>query len=461
MHNIAIYEGGKASRMQGVALITTDDGNGGRVTWVPQDDRKTGTLSVSENGTYRAEDEGLHSWSKVTVRLAGAPAGLTVPTLPDPITGAEIPTGELGEIDPVAPAGLEPLDDIEPISIDEAEDILDELEIDATDPDAIEAIADYLGVDPEDLVIVDPDDASTVKEAEPKVADKGQRAEGIDQETGEETTITPSGKDTTPIPKAIAVTRPPNRTAYEDGDTIDFTGIEVRLFISYTEEGSSIDAKPYRDSRYPNGVIPFGELVFPETIASASGRKKTALSELLGRAINVHTVLSLYAKAKNSSYGQRYIYEQWITSTGEEFVVYEAPTTGIQYVTPVFVSKESGTSVTLSVRNKMEHHETLDDDSPIIDESDVMTFSSVPLNKSFTYSGKTVYYSNQGVSTTISPVVESSYSPIEDNSDLNMGAMAWTLLYGDSIGVMDVPVQWESPYDGKTLETTFEIEIAE
>lgn len=237
MHNIAIYEGNKAARMQGVSLITTDDGNDGRVTWVPQDDRKTGTLHVSENGTYRAEDEGLHSWSKVTVRLAGAPAGMTIPTLPDPIKQIEIATGEVGEVDPVAPAGWEPLDDIEPISLEEAEKIIEgELDEDSQDyEDAIQEIADRLGTDPENVKIVDPDDPSTVKEAEPKPEGKGQQITGVDAETGIDETIGIAGDGTAIDDKPIVgmiLARAPNKRAYRDTEKIDYSGMVIGLVDS-------------------------------------------------------------------------------------------------------------------------------------------------------------------------------------------------------------------------------------
>lgn len=338
MHNIAIYEGGKASRMQGVALITTDDGEGGRVTWVPQDDRKTGTLHVSSNGTYRAEDEGLHSWSKVTVRLAGAPVGMTTPTMPDPITGAEIPTGEIGEIDPVAPAGLEPLDDIEPISIEEAEAIATEAgyDADALDPespdyaDAMEAIADALGTDPDNVKIVDPDDPESAKEAQPnKVKDEGQKAEGIDQETGETTTITPSGKEGAEVPDELRIIVEPSKKSYEDGDTIDFSGIQCAL---------------YSNGKFLRNVG-IDELTFPVTTATYDGERPEYTD---GNGVNAvylvtHQDISM---SRTSNWGK------WTTRT-----VYVTPPTGIRYTNSgivrdvAFGSKSGNGSIYLTQYN--------------------------------------------------------------------------------------------------------------
>lgn len=52
---------------------------------------------------------------------------------------------------------------------------------------------------------------------------------------------------------SIEVTKSPNKVEYNDGDTIDFTGIEV---TAYKEDNSVF------------GVIPFEELIFPVTVAS-------------------------------------------------------------------------------------------------------------------------------------------------------------------------------------------------
>lgn len=271
MPNIAIYEGGKAARMNGVSRITTDDGNDGKIEWVPQSERQTGTLYVSENGTYRAEDEGLHSWSKVTVRLAGAPLGLEVPTLPDPITGAEIPTGELGELEPVPPAGLEPIDE-EVISSDEAEKILEEAGLDPSDlesDDALEAIADALGTDPEDVKIVDTGKKDDVKEAEPKVEDNGQQATGTDPNTGEPATITPSGKEGAITPDELRILVEPSKTSYEDGETIDYSGIQCAL---------------YKDGQFIRNAR-FDELSFPMSVAEYDGELPTEYTN--GEGLNV------------------------------------------------------------------------------------------------------------------------------------------------------------------------------
>lgn len=61
------------------------------------------------------------------------------------------------------------------------------------------------------------------------------------------------------IPAAIHIVVPPRKRKYEEGETLDFTGIHV-----YLMDGNN---KRYTDASYPTGEIPFDELVFPITVA--------------------------------------------------------------------------------------------------------------------------------------------------------------------------------------------------
>jgi hypothetical protein len=442
--NIAIYEGGKAARMNGVSRITTDDGNDGKITWVPQSERQTGTLYVSENGTYRAEDEGLHSWSKVTVRLAGAPLGLEVPTLPDPVTGAEIPTGELGELEPVAPAGLEPIED-EPISADEAESILEDTEFDPSDldpdspnyDDAMEAIADALGTDPEDVKVIDPEKKEDVKKEQPKVEDKGQVIAGTDPETGETTTITPSGKETKPVPVAIVITKLPNKLSYSDGDTIDFTGIVVKLYSKYEEtedeSGTHIDAKPYRDNRYPDGTIPFNELIFP--ITEAGGARDPTYTTPADDSSSVYKYSGVTFSFVEVPVGTEFLgnlYEEeygWRTFT---IVGADAPVFAVGYTNSSirhdYVYIASAKEFHMHYRGPtglggVSEAEIYNDHYEIqCSKENNAWLPTVPINSGFVYSDMVKFGSG--------------------------GAAKRT-----------VPVQWRSPYDGETLETSYKITV--
>ena len=63
------------------------------------------------------------------------------------------------------------------------------------------------------------------------------------------------------IPSSIEVTTPPTKTAYQHGETIDYTGIVVTAYKA--------DGEIWTHDSYPNGVIPFEELSFPVTTAQA------------------------------------------------------------------------------------------------------------------------------------------------------------------------------------------------
>lgn len=69
------------------------------------------------------------------------------------------------------------------------------------------------------------------------------------------------------IPAAIHIVVPPRKLKYEEGETLDFTGIHV-----YLMDGNN---KRYTDSSYPTGEIPFGELIFPVTIAESDTPSQT------------------------------------------------------------------------------------------------------------------------------------------------------------------------------------------
>lgn len=67
----------------------------------------------------------------------------------------------------------------------------------------------------------------------------------------------------TKIPSEIRITTPPPRVSYNNGDTIDYSGIVVTLYDG--------NGNVFTDSRYPDGIVPFSELVFPVDKAHYEG----------------------------------------------------------------------------------------------------------------------------------------------------------------------------------------------
>lgn len=76
--SITIQEGGTPKPMSDVAKIRTSLQGGGTCLWVPEDEVKLTTKHITENGTYKAEDDDKYGYSQVTVNVpggAGGPAG--------------------------------------------------------------------------------------------------------------------------------------------------------------------------------------------------------------------------------------------------------------------------------------------------------------------------------------------------------------------------------------------------
>lgn len=89
--NIVIQEGGVGRQFSADRLKTATVG-GGHCYWVPEDEVQLRTLFVTENGTYKAEDEECYGYSEVTVNGIGAAVGLdsdgdTACATVDPETG--------------------------------------------------------------------------------------------------------------------------------------------------------------------------------------------------------------------------------------------------------------------------------------------------------------------------------------------------------------------------------------
>lgn len=79
------------------------------------------------------------------------------------------------------------------------------------------------------------------------------------------------------VPSAIHIVIKPRKLEYEEGETLDFTGIHVYLMDGNNHLFTSED--------YPTGEIPFEELMFPVTVVEGSGEEGTIRTD--GEGINV------------------------------------------------------------------------------------------------------------------------------------------------------------------------------
>lgn len=234
-------------------------------------------------------------------------------------------------------------------------------------------------------------------------------------------------------PYGIRIIRPPYRKLYSPGDDLSFDGIAVVLLDKH--------GKVFEDKRYPNGVIPFDELIFPVTKAETDAYKA---SHSDGNGINARMISCnfecLYFNTR---------YQQWIPWA----YVYPG---GLGFGSP----SASGHGARISLRM----------DAPSIvmltRYNDGVYAALVSGNNKFDLAfenpsdpygwgayGGTIYRTSPKIFTwaawheEITEVPTSTVNPAGRNID-------------DLEPVpTEIPVQWKSIYDGQVFEDTFEITI--
>lgn len=92
--NIVIQEGGIGKQLT-VDKLKTDIVGGGACLWVPEDTTRLGTKYISENGTYRASNDGYYGYSEVTVSGIGSVTGRDPETGEDVAVSTDPETGEI------------------------------------------------------------------------------------------------------------------------------------------------------------------------------------------------------------------------------------------------------------------------------------------------------------------------------------------------------------------------------
>lgn len=95
--NIIIQEGGSGKQAT-VSKLEVNNVGGGTSLWVPEDETQVTSLYVTQNGEYRAEDEGWHGYNVVTVSGIGQAVGYGS-SGNEVLVTADDETGELVETD--------------------------------------------------------------------------------------------------------------------------------------------------------------------------------------------------------------------------------------------------------------------------------------------------------------------------------------------------------------------------
>lgn len=404
--NPSILEGGAAKTMSNVSRLVTALQAGGVCYWVPEDERMLVTKYVSKNGLYLPAEDSVFAYSKLTVSVPGGAPGIDVPTLDE--DGNPMPSPTSPEYNP---------------------------EIPTYGP-----------------VAVDPSTIPTVMPAIP--GGPGSSISGIDPSTGLPT-VAKVGNDgkisLKTVPTAMKIIRLPNKTHYTEGDKIDYTGIVCQLYLTEEDKAAGI---PYTDEKYPDGIIPFPELMFPVETATLGNPdvKKMRNKDGTINAIRLTTHYETwFYDGMRKYWASNYLTVPFYTvfrsgqtrpaaiSTGSEAVIYLTRYVGDNGMEELYAARESGSG-----------------DSFIPCEYEVSSFypdGGWPNYATTTYHttlGKFTRAPWNGRTGSINvPAPMSTSDPTKfDLNDFYASAE-------------DIPVQWLSPYDSKTYEDVFTLEVDE
>jgi len=394
--NVIISEGGKGLRFADVSKLITDKSNGND-SWVPTEDRIIRQKYISKNGVYYAKDDGIYGFSKLTVNIPGGAQGYTVPTVASLPYGVETITTDPSQPMPIIPGTV------------------------------------------------------------------GSSVMGLDPDTGYVSiaTVNPKGEvEIKAIPQAIAVTKMPNKLSYTEGDEIDYTGIEVNLYVKYEETSSGgsthIDAIPYKDERYPDGKIPFEELIFPKKTAKGDGGYASDVdTSPIQKPIQVAGIVSYYSWTNNV----HRMATTTVTPDDGSVLLLAYTTTGAWKIR-VYAASENSTPKATIIRHSNHSGQTWE-------EAMSGASSAGARITSETFHGKTVYIREVAFSALSNGLVAEERAALLSGTYLlpqgswnswDVDEAAWVAIYGDGASSI-VPVQWKSPYDDKTYETSFKIDV--
>lgn len=219
------------------------------------------------------------------------------------------------------------------------------------------------------------------------------------------------------LPSSITIVVNPTKTEYTDGETIDYSGLQVRALDGHGEV--------WQDADHPDGIIPMSELIFSESVAEVSKASgdSSASSELIPGGIPFGTppILETFSGGRINHY-----------EGGQYALVYNGGRTLIS-----------------------DHNETIEmwEQWSPDDETKRNPIQTGLIR--YEYNGKSAYYGGwipPSYGTLNVPVVQGSWTT---------DAVAWTILYGTITqgGTQTIPVQWMRPGDYKNLETSFDITV--
>lgn len=440
-YNVLIEEGLRTRQMYPTDILKVDNTDSTDSLWMPQDNANYGTLYASENGIYIAARDGYDAYSEVDVRVT---------------------------FDDFSDLDIDNLDDTwdKDLDIDEFDDLFND---------------EDLWDDPFDKIDSSFDD----------------RVTGIDPVSGNEYAVGLDANgylDEYLLPSKIRIIKPPNKITYLNGEVIDYTGIVV---MALTE-----DSKPWKNEKYPDGIIPFEELIFPIDKADASeiDNIKYATSELdTSPFVQPIPIAVKEFKSYRVDYS-RYTYTTFITTYDETRYLTETETHPDIHATGTFFTSDDSIMLLIFMACDATNKNP-DNDRPgfttkgygkrTMDkgyETEVKEYYEFPaltedyrteyydyhsIEFYYEYNDKSVFFYHKYIGqaypepereifNAIPTVTNTGDLPSQNRAGYLdvLGKLAWTMIHGDIIGgVQGVPVQWKRP-DGEILQDMLYLNVS-
>lgn len=248
-------------------------------------------------------------------------------------------------------------------------------------------------------------------------------------------------------PAAIQIITPPTKTEYYVNDEIDYSGIEVQLLDG--------EGDVYTSDAYPDGMIPFEELEFPNEYAIAGDFKMgTVKHEFLDEYFQQPAPISFGYAQSISRYTSANIYGKYEFSG--DFTAIATNDYGIRMILATD-NQDASYHRKYYTKEYTQQTDTPDGEYEFISEDD----NKISDGFSYTHDGKTVYFStSSGYYVGYGSVIpDATYI---NSHDINHGGeIAWAIVYGETENVhsiSDIPVNWTSS-DSTVLSATFSITV--
>ena len=439
-YNVLIEEGLRTRQMYPTDILKVDNTDSTDSLWMPHDNANYGTLYASENGIYIAARDGYDAYSEVDVR----------------VTFDDFSDLDLDSLDDTFD-----LDSLKDLDIDEFNDLFNN---------------EDLWDDPFDKIDSSFDD----------------RVKGIDPVSGNKYAVGLDANgylDDYLLPTKIKIVRFPNKTKYINGETIDYTGIVVMAF--------SEDDKVWKNEKYPDGVIPFEELIFPVEIADASEADNIKYVKTDLDIGDVEQPIPIATKKAQQTirWGYdiytdimrlddvRYFYRDYQENNKPMYAygVFEAcafirstdydedgttyPDAKI-YATSKIPTEYEGLPVEKRLCSEVYIDNYVEHPKYSYENHGYGCTAEFNETTTVTYNEKTAYFSTVftgNVNSELIPpraISPKNYASLFPNDERYIRNIAWAIIYGDITGgVQSVPVQWRS-IDGEILETSFFVSVS-